>query len=188
MAKRGPRHFTTRKDAKVERLPWGPHDWLARPDIVDTRDLLVVRVNMPKGQSQEFHRQPGMEEVIYVLEGKAEQWVDKEIRTLRAGEIAHVPRNAVHATFNVGPGVLRFLSIFSSAQTTSEWVDCSQEEPWASLLEDRRENDRKRRRVGAPAARKRTGSKDERRTVALKSERVVRKSGKAAKTRRKPPS
>ena len=188
MAKKGTRHFTTRRDAKVEHLPWGPHDWLARPDIVDTDELLVVRVNMPKGQAQEFHRQPGMEEVIYVLEGKAEQWVDKEMRTLRAGEIAHIPRNAVHATFNAGSGVLRFLSIFSPASARGPGlVDCSHEEPWASLLEERRENHRKRRGKITPAAERRaTGTKQGRRTVALKSEPVVRKSGKAAKTRRKP--
>jgi len=54
-----------------------------------------------------FH--PGMEEIIYVVEGRAEQWVDRGKRTLEAGEIAHLPRDVVHATYNPFDAPLVFL-------------------------------------------------------------------------------
>ena len=175
------RHFVTSKERKTERLPWGPHDWLSRPDIVDTRELLVVRVNMPKGKSQGFHKQPSMEEVIYVLEGKAEQWVGHDVRILGPGDVAHIPRNCVHATFNVGRGVLRFLSIFGPARSRGRaHVDVSEEQPWKSLRERRASaiaNKRSQKRAVAQKRVKKSGPETQKP--------VVRKAAKAAKTRRR---
>jgi quercetin dioxygenase-like cupin family protein len=138
MAKEKQRRFVTRKEMKVERLPWGPHDWLSRPDIVPAEQLLLVRVHMPRGKAHKFHVHPTMEEIIYVLEGKAEQWVDREMRILRAGETAHIPMNVVHGTYNAGGGVLRFLAILGPAKFKGPaLIDKSADEPWRSLREKR---------------------------------------------------
>jgi quercetin dioxygenase-like cupin family protein len=193
------RYFVTRKEAKVERLPWGPHDWLSRPDIVDTEHLLMVRVNMPKGQAQEFHKQPSMEEVIYILEGKAEQWVGNNRRVLGPGDMAHIPQGAVHATFNIGRGVLRYLSVFGPASFRGPaLIDVSGQEPWVTLRKKRQAVARKalehgRRRRGASGDKRGGGrqagkrSKPDRARATKKKEtgKVVRKVGKAAKTRRR---
>lgn len=129
-----PLRFVTDAEMKVEQLPWGPHDWLCRPDIVDAEKLLLVRVHMPPGQGHAFHRHPEMEEIIYVLEGKAEQWVDREKRLLGPGELAHIPMNMVHGTYNAGEGVLHFLAILSPAKFQGPaLIDMSPEEPWRSL-------------------------------------------------------
>jgi quercetin dioxygenase-like cupin family protein len=75
-----------------------------------------------------------MEEIIYVVEGEAEQWVEKESRALKVGQIAHIPANLVHATFNSSDQPLVFLAILSPAKTPGPpLIDVSQEEPWASL-------------------------------------------------------
>lgn len=126
--------FVTSENMVVEELPWGPHDWLCRPDIVAAEKLMLVRVHMPPGQGHAFHRHPAMEEIIYVLEGQAEQWVDREKRLLGPGETAHIPLNVVHGTYNAGSGTLRFLAILSPAKFEGPaLVDVSQEEPWSSL-------------------------------------------------------
>jgi quercetin dioxygenase-like cupin family protein len=126
--------FVTAKEMKVEHLPWGPHDWLCRPDIVEAENLLLVRVHIPLGQAHQFHRHPEMEEIIYVLEGTAEQWVDREKRILGPGEMAHIPKDMVHGTYNAGPHPLRFLAILSPAKIKGPaLIDMSQEEPWRSL-------------------------------------------------------
>ena len=126
--------FVTSENMVVEQLPWGPHDWLCRPDIVEAEKLLVVRVNMPPGQAHEFHRHPEMEEVIYIVEGKAEQWVDREMRILGPGDSAHIPMNMVHGTYNAGDTTLVLLAILSPAKIEGPpLVDVSQEEPWKSL-------------------------------------------------------
>lgn len=128
------RRFVTADNLKVEELPWGPHEWLIRPDIVAAEKLLVVRVAMPRGKGHAFHRHPEMEEVLYILEGEAEQWVEHEKRLLRAGDAAHIPIDRVHATYNAGDSTLRFLAILSPATTKGPaLVDVSHEEPWRSL-------------------------------------------------------
>ena len=129
-----PVHFTTPANMVVEDLPWGPHDWLVRPDIVEAENLLIVRVHMPPGQGHAFHRHPALEEVIYVLEGTAEQWVDRKRRILNPGDTAHIPIDVVHGTYNAGSTTLRFLAILSPAKFTGPaLIDVSQEEPWKSL-------------------------------------------------------
>lgn len=126
--------FVTSENMLVEELPWGPHDWLIRPDIVAAEKLLLVRVHMPPGTGHAFHRHPEMEEIIYVLEGQAEQWVDRERRILGPGESAHIPQNVVHGTYNAGSMTLRFLAILSPAKISGPaLIDMSLEEPWKSL-------------------------------------------------------
>src|SRR5262249_14164662 len=129
-----PLRFVTAQEMQVEQLPWGPHDWLCRPDIVEAEKLLLVRIHMPPGQAHRFHRHPEMEEIIYVLEGTAEQWVEREKRLLGPGEMAHIPVNLVHGTYNAGAGTLRFLAILSPAKFRGPaLIDVSGNEPWRSL-------------------------------------------------------
>jgi quercetin dioxygenase-like cupin family protein len=75
-----------------------------------------------------------MEEIIYVVAGTAEQWVGRERQILRAGEIAHIPADVVHGTYNVGTGTLTFLAVLSPARCQGPvLVDVHTEEPWRSL-------------------------------------------------------
>lgn len=125
--------FVTSDEMEVDDLPWGPHEWLCKPGLTEADKLALVRVRMPAGTGHGFHRHPEMEEIIYVVQGKAEQWVDQEKKILRAGSIAHIPTNMVHATHNAGDGILVFLAILSPAKLDGPPVDVSEEEPWKSL-------------------------------------------------------
>jgi quercetin dioxygenase-like cupin family protein len=126
--------FVTSAEAQVEVLPWGPHEWLSRAGLTEAKQLQVVRVTMPPGKAHAFHRHPAMEEVLYYVSGRAEQWVGREKRVLRAGEVAHVPTNEVHGTYNVFEEPVVFLAILSPAVFEGPaLVDVSNEEPWRSL-------------------------------------------------------
>jgi quercetin dioxygenase-like cupin family protein len=126
--------FIQAQDAQVEQLPWGPHEWLCRPGLTQAEKLLLVRVTMPPGKAHKFHRHPAMEEIIYVVAGRAEQWVDREKRLLGAGDSAHIPVNVVHGTYNAGSDSLVFLAILSPALFEGPaLVDVSQEPPWSTL-------------------------------------------------------
>jgi quercetin dioxygenase-like cupin family protein len=126
--------FVTSGEMIVEELPWGPHEWLSRPGLTEAEELLLVRVRMPPGEGHAFHRHPAMEEIIYVVSGTAEQWVDRECRRLQAGDIAHIPADLVHGTYNGGEETLVFLAMLSPAKFEGPaLVDVSAEEPWASL-------------------------------------------------------
>ena len=129
-----PLRFVTNGEMEVEELPWGPHEWLCRPGLTEAEGLLLVRVRMPPGKGHAFHRHPAMEEIIYVVSGSAEQWVDRESRTLGPGDIAHIPMDVVHGTYNAGDETLVFLAILSPAKFEGPaLVDVSGEEPWVSL-------------------------------------------------------
>lgn len=126
--------FITSKDAQVEELPWGQHEWLARVGLTDSKLLQLVRVTMPPGRSHAFHRHPSMEELVIVVGGRAEQWVGQEKRVLGPGELAHVPMNEVHGTYNVFEEPVVFLAILSPASFEGPaLIDVSQDEPWLSL-------------------------------------------------------
>ncbi|MEX2152850.1 MAG: cupin domain-containing protein [Gemmatimonadaceae bacterium] len=126
--------FVTGADARVEASPWGPHEWLSRPGLTDAKELLLVRVLMPPGRAHQFHRHPAMEEIIYVISGTAEQWVDRDKRILGPGDSAHIPRDVVHGTYNAGKDTLVFLAILSPAVFEGPaLVEVHTDEPWASL-------------------------------------------------------
>lgn len=128
------RRFITAEDMEVEELPWGPHEWLCRPGLTEAEQLLLVRVRMPAGKAHAFHKHPALEEIIYIESGTAEQWVDREVRILGPGEVAHIPAGVVHGTYNAGEDTLVFLAILSPAKFEGPAVvDVSQEEPWVSL-------------------------------------------------------
>ncbi|HEY8550976.1 MAG TPA: cupin domain-containing protein [Vicinamibacterales bacterium] len=86
------------------------------------------------GQGTRLPRHPGMEEIIYVVSGRAEQWVDRESGELGPGDVAHIPKDVVHGTYNTGDETLVFLAILSPATYDGPaLVDVAGEEPWRSL-------------------------------------------------------
>ena len=126
--------FITQKDIQVENFPWGPHDWMSRPGLTEADELLLVRVHMPPGKAHQFHRHPEMEEIIYVVSGKAEQWVEDSKQVLNPGEMAHIPKNIVHGTYNPFDETLVFLAILAPAKFEGPaLIDVYKDKPWCDL-------------------------------------------------------
>ncbi|MFT5369312.1 MAG: quercetin dioxygenase-like cupin family protein [Candidatus Latescibacterota bacterium] len=129
--------FIAQNDVQVEEMPWGVHDWICRPGLTGAEKLMLVRVNMPPGQAHKFHRHPAMEEIIYVISGTAEQWVDQEKQILGPGESAHIPTDMIHGTYNAGDTNLIFLAILSPAIFEGPaLIDVSKDAPWATLRDE----------------------------------------------------
>lgn len=131
------RRFVTAAE-KVDYLsPWTLEEWLCRSDIVNNEHLMMVRANMEPGRDHPFHCHPTREEMIYIVSGTAEQWVGKQKRILKTGDVAFIPMGEVHGTWNAGDDKLVFLAILSPANAAEPGiVDMSQEEPWKSLREE----------------------------------------------------
>ena len=128
------RRFVLRNDAPVESLPYGKDIWRCSPDIVPTRQLLIVEVEMKPRTGHAFHRHPGREEFLWVIEGQGEQWVEREKRLLVAGDSAFIPVNAVHGIYNDSDRLLRFLAVLSPAESTEPLqIDMQHEASWSSL-------------------------------------------------------
>ena len=115
------------------------HDWGAFAQVSGPRDgldgIVAIEATFLPGKCHDFHRHPGQEEVIYVIEGSIEQWVLEEKQVLSAGDSVVIPASAVHASFNEGGEPAKILAILSPAVGDDGYgvEDVAGEEPWASL-------------------------------------------------------
>ena len=115
------------------------HDWGVFAQVSGPRDglagIVAIEATFLPGKAHPFHIHPGQEEVIYVIEGTIEQWVESESRTLTAGDAVVIPADAVHATYNETGEPAKILAILSPAVEGDGYaaVDVAAEEPWASL-------------------------------------------------------
>lgn len=128
------RRFVTAAEKVDATSPWALEEWLCRGDVVPTQELLMGRINMEAGRGHAFHTHPTREEIIYVLSGRAEQWVGQTHRILGPGEMVLIPKGEVHATYNPFRERLVFLVVLAPVNAPEPGiVDVSREEPWASL-------------------------------------------------------
>ncbi|HLF94214.1 MAG TPA: cupin domain-containing protein [Planctomycetota bacterium] len=126
--------FITKQDCEVSEAHWGHHDWCCKPEMTGAKHLILVRVTMPPGRGHQFHRHPAREEIIYVLDGLGEQWVDRERRILKPGETAFIPRNIVHGIYNSSKKPVTFLAMLSPAVAKGPFlIDCYDDKPWREL-------------------------------------------------------
>jgi len=129
-----PLRFVTKAEAIKEEYKGRTNYWLTRPELTGAKDLQVCEATLPAGEGHGFHTHPELEEMIYVLAGEVEQWVEKEKRILKPGDAAHIPAGVVHATFNVSKSDATILAILSPGASKGPFmVDVSGEAPWKDL-------------------------------------------------------
>lgn len=123
--------YLTADDAKHIALPWCAVAEFVSVENAGSEDLYLCRATFPAMEAHLFHYHPGREEIIYILEGQAEQWVGEEKRLLGPGEMALIPAGMPHMTFNPGPAPLVFLAILNNIRGAEPMVvDCFREDPW----------------------------------------------------------
>jgi quercetin dioxygenase-like cupin family protein len=130
-----PSKFVIAKDTKLEINDWGRLGWLSNPPSTGAKQLTVIDVNLDPGKGHDFHKHPDQEEVILVVAGKVEQWVDRERRILGPGDSAFIPGDVVHASFNVGDTPAKIVAILGPCvgPIGYELVDIANEAPWKTL-------------------------------------------------------
>ncbi|RTE53581.1 cupin domain-containing protein [Arenibacter aquaticus] len=105
--------FVREKGLMLEKIIGRVHHWHYHPDIIEQADSYMVKVVVPKGGGHNFHLHPAMHEILYILKGTAEQWVEGEMQLLEAGDSVYIGANVAHGTFNAGDEELEFLAILS---------------------------------------------------------------------------
>jgi quercetin dioxygenase-like cupin family protein len=115
------------------------HDWGVFAQVSGPRDglagIVTVEATFLPGKCHDFHRHPGQEEVIYVLDGTIEQWVEAERQILVAGDSVVIPASVVHATFNDGDAAAKIIAVLSPSVGEDGYgvEDVSGEQPWVGL-------------------------------------------------------
>ncbi|MCC7010282.1 MAG: cupin domain-containing protein [Acidobacteria bacterium] len=127
--------FLTNADVVRDVLDWGSLGWVSRPAATGAKALTVLDVDLTPGFGHNFHRHPDQEEVIFVVDGEIEQWLEREMRVLRKGDAVFIGKNVVHASFNVSGRPARVLAILGPAVTEAGYVavEVGNEEPWRTL-------------------------------------------------------
>jgi quercetin dioxygenase-like cupin family protein len=127
--------FVPSSEAEREHLDWGVLTWLSRPANTGANQLVVIEAEVKPGFGHDFHKHPDQEEVIYVIEGQIEQWLDKESRMLQKGDSIFIGADVVHASFNVSDKPAKTLAILgpSIGEGGYEVVEVVDQEPWKSL-------------------------------------------------------
>jgi quercetin dioxygenase-like cupin family protein len=127
--------FVVATDTKLEVNDWGRLGWLSNPPNTGAKQLTVIDVSLDPGKGHNFHKHPDQEEVILVVAGKVEQWVDRDKRILGPGDSAFIPGDVVHASFNVGDQPAKIVAILGPCvgPIGYEVVDVSNDSPWKTL-------------------------------------------------------
>ncbi|MGH9633110.1 MAG: cupin domain-containing protein [Bryobacteraceae bacterium] len=127
--------FISSTEVRREELTWGSLAWFSSPTASNARDLVVLEVTLSPGGGHNFHKHPRQEELIYVIEGEVEQWLDREKRRLQAGDSVFIGADVVHASFNVSEQDVKLLAVLGPCVGPEgyELVDVAEQKPWASL-------------------------------------------------------
>ena len=127
--------FAIANEVEPEILDWGQLKWMSHPPSTGARQLTVIDVSLAPGKGHDFHKHPDQEEVLYIVAGTVEHWVDQEKRILGAGDSAFVPADMVHASFNAGDDDARIVAILGPCVGDNgyELVDVAGEAPWSTL-------------------------------------------------------
>ena len=127
--------FVAFGETEVEKVPPGKtHHWYCKPGMVADTDLMFVRAQLEPGAAHPFHFHPKMEEMLYILSGTCEQWVEREKKIIGPGDALYLPAGVIHGTYNIGRDTLDFLAVLSPAKTGDPvTLEVSNQEPWKSL-------------------------------------------------------
>jgi quercetin dioxygenase-like cupin family protein len=126
--------FRMREKIAPDHAGWGHSRWLSHPPSTGAKQLTAMDANIAPGQGHSFHKHPNQEEVLYIIEGQIEQWIDREKRILGAGDAVFIAAGTVHATFNVGKDDARVVVMFGPCIGDGfEAVDVSSEASWQGL-------------------------------------------------------
>ncbi len=112
--------FVSPDDVETQIFPWGRLQWLSEPRVTGSHVLATGIVALEVGKGHDRHNHPNCEEIIYVLEGEGEQFVEVEdgqtlTRTVRPGDLIHIPADLYHGTTNIGQKTMRFLVSYEKA-------------------------------------------------------------------------
>jgi quercetin dioxygenase-like cupin family protein len=111
------------RESEQELVEWRPGvlTRLRAGALVGTERLSVLEQWHEPGCGAPTHTHHDAEELVTVLEGVAEFWIEDEHATLEAGSTAVVPPFRRHGFRNAGEGTLHVLAVLSAAEPLVEY-------------------------------------------------------------------
>ena len=99
--------------ARQEAFTHGHFEWVHYPDDVMADGILVARVTIQPNERWPEHLHGGYEQMLYVISGQGEHWVNGARSKLTEGTVHYLPAGAVHTMVNTGDAPLVQLSVYN---------------------------------------------------------------------------
>ena len=104
-------------------------DWvvgkiLSEPAITGVSSMSAVSIYFDPGQGHTRHQHADADQLIFVISGEAEMMIEftegqPEYRSIRAGDLVTIPKNAFHSTMNNSWEPVKILAVYSPAGVES---------------------------------------------------------------------
>lgn len=102
------------EDIPAQDLPGRSLQWLVTPETLGAEKISMAVMDCPAGSTvRPLHSHRDIEEILFILEGQGEAWVDGEVAQFKQGDAVLFPINSKHMVRNTGSTPLRTCSIFS---------------------------------------------------------------------------
>lgn len=101
-------------DVEEKRIPGRFIRWIADNKTLQPKYLSCCLIRVPPGETvQPAHSHPQGEELIYIMSGSGEAWVEGKIRPIRAGTALLFEQGSVHMIRNVGNEEMKVICFFA---------------------------------------------------------------------------
>lgn len=97
--------------------------WIITEKTVGAEQLSIAIMHChPHAVVKPLHAHRDIEEVVYILEGQGQAWIDGEVVSFAKGDAVFFPANSKHQVRNTGDETLVTASIFSAVTSPSDYV------------------------------------------------------------------
>ena len=126
-----PVHIVSSKDVPITPMPGRTLQWLATRELLGSQQLaLAIMECEPGAVVRPVHAHRDTEEILLVLEGEGDAWVEGEVGHFGAGDVVLFPANAKHVVRNSGSVPIRGVCVFAPPTSTASYVLCDDEVIW----------------------------------------------------------
>lgn len=106
-------NISSETKAVKQYFEWGDIKWIEDNDAMSKNKFLVGHVTLLPHQSQDEHIHSGDEQLLYVISGEGEQWVDDRYHNLLPGKMYKIGPFAKHQVQNTGNKPLEMIIIYN---------------------------------------------------------------------------
>ena len=97
--------------------------WVITKETVGAEQLSIAIMHcFPNEIVKPLHAHNDIEEVIYIIEGQGQAWIDGEFVDFKKGDSVFFPANSKHQVRNTSDSMLKTASIFSKPTSPDQYV------------------------------------------------------------------
>ena len=112
-----------RDDVEALHLEGRDLSWIVTEETVGAKQMAIAVMHcFPNAIVKPLHSHKGIEEVIYILEGQGQSWIDGELVDFKKGDAVFFPADSKHQVKNTSGEMLVTLSIFSQPTSPDQYI------------------------------------------------------------------